>query len=34
MWGIIKVCRRVVTRYPIIVQATQAGKNYPAFLKY
>lgn len=33
MWGIIKVCRRVVTRYPIIIQATQAGKN-PAFLKY
>ncbi|XP_006612128.1 protein Mpv17 [Apis dorsata] len=25
MWGIIKVCRRVVTRYPIIIQATQAG---------
>lgn len=25
MWGIIKVYRRVVTRYPIIIQATQAG---------
>lgn len=36
MLGVVKIYQRFLTRYPLLTQAVQAGKEhtYTAFLKY